>query len=94
MKLAHPDDSAQIASDGRNASGPTSRFYNDAKDNYDIDHTLVRNGRLSLSKIIHLLQRYKQYYHPFFPIVSLGPVRGSCRLLCVTLIVTGADEYA
>lgn len=29
----------------------------------------MRNGRLSFGKIMELLQRYKQYYHPYFPIV-------------------------
>lgn len=66
--------SAQIASDGGNAAASSNRFYNEAKDNYELDHTLVRNGKLSLSKIIHLLQRYKQYYHPYFPLVRLPTV--------------------
>jgi hypothetical protein len=30
---------------------------------------LVRDGRLSFSKILLLLQRYKHYYHPYFPLV-------------------------
>ena len=34
-----------------------------------MDYILVRDGRLSQSKVIQLLQRYKHSYHPYFPIV-------------------------
>lgn len=75
---ADPDCSAQIASDDGNASTAASKFYTEANDTYELDYPLVRNGKLSLSKIMHLLQRYKQYYHPYFPLVCLTPGTEVC----------------
>ncbi|KAF2162787.1 hypothetical protein M409DRAFT_26642 [Zasmidium cellare ATCC 36951] len=89
--LQNPSDAlgilAQIASHGesapalnvpQNGIGP----YGQAQ----LEYTLVRDGRLSLSKIIQLLQRYKHYYHPYFPIVP------AATLDAVNLSKTARDE--
>lgn len=51
-----------------------------------LDYALVRNGRLSYSKIITLLQRYKHYYHPYFPLVP------AATLDAVNLSKTAVEE--
>ncbi|KAK5113417.1 hypothetical protein LTR62_003517 [Meristemomyces frigidus] len=70
-ELQNPSDAlgilAQIAS-----NGDTAYLGNNMHQTFGqgaLDYPLVRNGRMSLQRIIDLLQRYKQHYHPFFPIV-------------------------
>lgn len=51
-----------------------------------LDYALVREGRLSFSKILLLLQRYKHYYHPYFPLVP------AATLDAVNLSKTAVEE--
>lgn len=68
-ELQNPSDAlgilAQIASHGE-AAPPYSNGQNSSS---TIDYPLVRDGRLGLSRVIELLQRYRHYYHPYFPLV-------------------------
>lgn len=66
----------------------------------DLDYPLVRNGKLSLSKIIHLVQRYKHYYHPYFPLVPAATLdavnlsktaRAEPHLLTAILVIASRD---
>ncbi|WPH05075.1 Hypothetical protein R9X50_00797400 [Acrodontium crateriforme] len=74
-ELQNPSDAlgilAQIASDGENAHiYPSMQSNLDHRDsNFTLEYPLVRDGKLLPSKVINLLQRYKHYYHPYFPIV-------------------------
>ncbi|KAK3676817.1 hypothetical protein LTR78_003021 [Recurvomyces mirabilis] len=101
-ELQNPSDAlgilAQIASDGDAAySGHSHRqpFTHDT-----LEYPLVRNGRLSLTKIFHLLERYKHYYHPYFPIVPLSTLipanlpktaREEKHLLTAILVIASRD---
>lgn len=51
-----------------------------------LDYALIRDGRLSMSKILELLQIYKHYYHPFFPLVPSATLEAS------NLPTTARDE--
>ena len=96
QELQNPSDAlgilAQIASTGENANpysivqpsmaAPMMYGHN------SIEYPLVRDGRLSVSKIIQLLQRYRHYYHPYFPIVP------AATLDAVNLAKTARDETA
>lgn len=93
-ELQNPSDAlgilAQIASNGENAHPYTmmSQPMNTAS-NYghnSLEYPLVRDGRLSVSKVIQLLQRYKMYYHPYFPLVP------SATLDAVNLARTAQEE--
>ena len=73
-ELQNPSDAlgilAQIASNGESApTFPTPQNGPLGTGQHSVDHPLVRNGKLTPSKIIQLLQRYKHYYHPYFPLV-------------------------
>ncbi|KAI5362464.1 hypothetical protein Slin15195_G061210 [Septoria linicola] len=89
--LQNPSDAlgilAQIASNGEHGAGYASTHYSHIGNvSTQLEYALVRDGRLSLSKIIQLLQRYKHYYHPYFPIVPLA------TLDAVNLSKTARDE--
>lgn len=99
-ELQNPSDAlgilAQIASHGE-AAPPYSNGPNSSN---TIDYPLVRDGRLGLSRVIELLQRYKHYYHPYFPIVpgaSLDAVNLSKtaheerHLLTAILVIASRD---
>ncbi|KAK3719976.1 hypothetical protein LTR37_004099 [Vermiconidia calcicola] len=92
---------AQIASNDENASAMTfapksSIGVND----HMLQYPLVRNGKLSLSKITHLVQRYKHSYHPYFPLVPAATLdavnlsktaREEPHLLTAILVVASRD---
>ena len=89
--LQNPSDAlgilAQIASNGENApTYSTGQSMQHNANQNTLDHALVRNGNLSLSKIIHLVQRYKHYYHPYFPLVP------AATLDAVNLTKTAREE--
>ena len=104
-ELQNPSDAlgilAQIASNGENA--PTYGVAPNGQHGhlqYAVDHPLVRNGKLTLSKIIQLLQRYKYYYHPYFPLVpaetlDAGNLAKTAReephLLTAILVIASRD---
>jgi hypothetical protein len=65
-----------------------------------LDYPLVRDGRLSVSKAIQLLQRYKMYYHPYFPLVPVATLdagnltktaREEPHLLTAVLVIASRD---
>ena len=65
-----------------------------------LEYPLVRDGRLSVSKVIQLLQRYKMYYHPYFPLVPSATLdagnlaktaREEPHLLTAVLVVASRD---
>lgn len=65
-----------------------------------LEYPLVRDGRLSVSKVIQLLQRYKMYYHPYFPLVPAATLdagnlaktaREEPHLLTAVLVVASRD---
>lgn len=65
--LQNPSDAlgilAQIASNGEHGTRYGSNSYGHMTNgSSQLEYPLVRDGRLSLSKIIQLLQRYKHYY--------------------------------
>lgn len=41
----------------------------DSRVHSGIDHYLVREGHLTSAKVVQLIQRYRHYYHSYFPIV-------------------------
>jgi hypothetical protein len=96
--LQNPSDAlgilAQIASNGENAPMPQHR------QQYDVDYALLRNGKLSLSKISQLVQRYRQFYHPYFPLVPRATLdvsnlsrtaREEPHLLTAILVIASRD---
>ena len=103
--LQNPSDAlgilAQIASNGQNVPmyGPaTSRQPNSS--HTLLEYALVRNGKLTQSKISQLMQRYKQYYHPYFPLVpaaALDPTnlaktaQDERHLLTAILVIASRD---
>jgi len=65
-----------------------------------LEYPLVRDGRLSVSKVIQLLQRYKMYYHPYFPLVPAATLdagnlaktaREEPHLLTAVLVIASRD---
>lgn len=93
-ELQNPSDAlgilAQIASNGENAHPYTmmTQHVNQGSSygHNSLEYPLVRDGRLSVSKVIQLLQRYKMYYHPYFPLVP------SATLDAVNLAKTAREE--
>lgn len=108
QELQNPSDAlgilAQIASTGENANPysivqPSMAAPMGFGQN-SIEYPLVRDGRLSVSKIIQLLQRYRLYYHPYFPIVPAATLdavnlaktaREETTLLTAILVVASRD---
>lgn len=104
--LQNPSDAlgilAQIASKGENATPYASSQMRQQSGNQQnsLDYALVRNGKLSLPKIIQLLQRYKHYYHPYFPLVPAATLdagnltktaRDETHLLTAILVIASRD---
>jgi hypothetical protein len=103
--LQNPSDAlgilAQIASNGENAPAyASSQMRQHSASQNDLDYALVRNGNLSLPKIIQLLQRYKYYYHPYFPLVPAATLdagnlaktaRDEIHLLTAILVIASRD---
>lgn len=52
------------------AGGLTVPFYNNHWLDNSLDYHLVRSGELSAAKVVQLVERYHQLYHPYFAIVS------------------------
>lgn len=100
-ELQNPSDAlgilAQIASSS-NSNGDSSHYHSlmaqpmkeyqptPTYGQNSLEYPLVRDGRLSVSKVIQLLQRYKMYYHPYFPLVP------SATLDATNLTTTARDE--
>ncbi|KAK3047441.1 hypothetical protein LTR09_011189 [Extremus antarcticus] len=103
--LQNPSDAlgilAQIASNNENATISSSRPSGAMIfPQYEVDYALVRNGKLAVHKIADLLQRYKQYYHPYFPLVPAATLdtsnlartaREEPHLLTAILVVASRD---
>lgn len=102
--LQNPSDAlgilAQIASHGEGAPSISIPQNGNPYGQAQLEYALVRDGRLSLSKIIQLLQRYKHYYHPFFPIVPAATLdavnlsktaRDETHLLTAILVIASRD---
>lgn len=105
--LQNPSDAlgilAQIASHGENTpslSVPPHNGPGSYASSAQLEYALVRDGRLSLSKVIQLLQRYKHYYHPYFPLVPTSTLdagnlsrtaREEPHLLTAILVVASRD---
>ncbi|KAK5170549.1 uncharacterized protein LTR77_005137 [Saxophila tyrrhenica] len=104
--LQNPSDAlgilAQIASNGENAS--TSTVMPSGMMGYpqqhELDYALVRSGKLSRYKITELLQRYRQFYHPYFPLVPAASLdaanlahtaRQEPHLLTAILVIASRD---
>ena len=69
----------------------------DYQPSYGLDYHLVQTHALSITKVARLLQRYKQHYHPYFPIVpphTLDPnnlsttARDEPHLLTAILVIS------
>lgn len=92
---------AQIASNGENApSYSANQSMSTGYGQTVLNYALVRDGRLSLSKIVQLLQRYRHYYHPYFPLVPLATLDGGnitktaqyeTHLLTAILVIASKD---
>lgn len=59
-----------IGDRGSRASIPTAPIFDNSWLNDGLDYQLVRSGQLTSSKIIQLIQRYRDLYHPYFALVS------------------------
>lgn len=70
----YPDlrESAQIASNDGKAANATNNYHQGINDSSGLDYALVRNGKVSLNQIVSALDKYKQCYHPYFPLVCLA----------------------
>lgn len=90
-ELQNPSDAlgilAQIASSGETAP-PIATMHRATNDfgQGNAAYTLIRNGRLTSTRVIQLLQRYKHYYHPYFPLVP------AATLDAVNLAKTSVEE--
>jgi len=109
--LQNPSDAlgilAQIASNGENvptyAAAHNNNNHNNTINAYGqgtLDYPLVRDGKLSLSKVITLLQRYIHYYHPYFPLVPTSTLdavnlsrtaQSERHLLTAILVIASRD---
>ncbi|PIA94108.1 hypothetical protein CB0940_07999 [Cercospora beticola] len=103
--LQNPSDAlgilAQIASNGEYNSGyGSSQYTTTTTISAQLEYPLVREGRLSMSRILQLLQRYKYYYHPYFPIVPAATLdaanlsrtaREEPHLLTAILVIASRD---
>lgn len=49
---------------------PTAALFSNHWLNDGLDYQLVRSGQLTVAKIVHLVERYHQLYHPYFALVS------------------------
>ena len=103
-EMQNPSDAlgilAQIASNGGEHTFTSSRQSTVQPTTNQLDYPLVTEGKLGLSRIINLLQRYKHYYHPYFPIVppatlDAGNLTRTAReerhLLTAVLVVASRD---
>lgn len=101
-ELQNPSDAlgilAEIASHGENLT----TFHNShtSASMESMDYPLVRDGKLSTSQVKSLLQRYKQYYHPYFPLVPAATLdannlsrtaRDERHLLTAILVIGSRD---
>ncbi|KJY01426.1 transcription factor C6 like protein [Zymoseptoria brevis] len=88
--LQNPSDAlgilAQIADQGERTQSFNAPLTVGNYGQSQLDYALIRDGRLSMSKIIELLQIYKHYYHPFFPLVPSATLEAS------NLPTTARDE--
>lgn len=102
--LQNPSDAlgilAQIASNGGDHNFAMSRQSTLQPASSQLDYPLVTEGKLGLSRIITLLQRYKLYYHPYFPLVPLATLdagnltrtaREERHLLTAVLVIASRD---
>ena len=102
--LQNPSDAlgilAQIASNGNPHLGNDMNSAQVATQLNMLDYPLVKEGRLSMSKVINLLHRYKAHYHPYFPLVPAGTldisnlsrtVRDEKHLLTAVLVISSRD---
>ena len=104
--LQNPSDAlgilAQIASNGENAPMPPSMHSGVGMGylQHELDYALVRNGKLSANKIGDLVQRYRVFYHPYFPLApkesldleGLGrTAREEPHLLTAMLVIASRD---
>ncbi|KAK0941513.1 hypothetical protein LTR29_006892 [Friedmanniomyces endolithicus] len=102
-ELQNPSDAlgilAQIASDGE-AAYSNHRHITHINSHNTLDYPLVADGRLSPSRIIGLLQRYKYVYHPYFPLVPAATLdsanltktaREEKHLLTAILVIASRD---
>ena len=100
--LQNPSDAlgilAQIASNGGEHTFTTPAAMQPT--NNQLDYPLVTEGKLGLSRIINLLQRYRHYYHPYFPIVPAATLdagnltrtaRDERHLLTAVLVIASRD---
>ncbi|KAI7165527.1 hypothetical protein D0869_10124 [Hortaea werneckii] len=103
-EMQNPSDAlgilAQIASNGGEHTFTSSRQSTVQPTTNQLDYPLVTEGKLGLSRIINLLQRYKHYYHPYFPIVppatlDAGNLTRTAReerhLLSAVLVIASRD---
>ncbi|KAK0306419.1 hypothetical protein LTR91_005476 [Friedmanniomyces endolithicus] len=102
-ELQNPSDAlgilAQIASDGEAAYSNHRHLAHSISQN-TLDYPLVADGRLSPSRIVGLLQRYKYVYHPYFPLVPAATLdsanltrtaREEKHLLTAILVIASRD---
>ena len=103
--LQNPSDAlgilAQIASNGENIpTYASTQFRQQNLDPNALDYALIRNGKLTVPKIVQLIQRYKHYYHPYFPLVPAATldagnlaktVQDERHLLTAILVVASRD---
>ena len=100
--LQNPSDAlgilAQIASNGENLSSMQAPASIDNQNT--LQYPLVRNGKLLPSQIVGLIQRYQQFYHPYFPLVPAatldtinlaGTAREEQHLLTAILVIASRD---
>nr|POF22160.1 hypothetical protein CFP56_36245 [Quercus suber] len=104
--LQNPSDAlgilAQIASRGHGDDLPPYTHSNRNTGLADdiVHYPLIKNGKLTATKVVMLLQRYKRYYHPYFPLVPsaiLDPgnlhrsVQAERHLVTAMLVIASRD---
>jgi hypothetical protein len=103
-ELQNPSDAlgilAQIASNGDQPVPTSQNNILQVGNQYALDYALVKNGQIGVSRIFDLLERYKQYYHPYFPLVPAASLdagnlartaRGEKHLLTAILVIASRD---
>lgn len=104
--LQNPSDAldilAQIASNdgGQRWNNSLSDMPYDQFGNSSLDYSLSNSGLISPARVALLVQRYKQFYHPYFPLVpskNLDPqqlsmtARKEPHLLTAMLVIASKD---
>jgi hypothetical protein len=83
-----------------NQTQPTGSLYSGNWNHDSLDYDLVRSGALSSAKVSHLIDRYRQLYHPYFSIAPpstldstnlVKTAKNEPHLLTAMLVIASKD---